>query len=131
MEALADAGVLDILLSNQIAPTAPKMRRLTALLTRHAAALQLTICVDHEDQIEALSQAQQAAAGALPLGILIEVNGGQNRCGVQTPIAALRLAERVMEAPGLQLKGIQVRPLCCALGSDGVVDYLREPCFSF
>ena len=98
--ALAAAGVTDILIANQVIP-AEKLAVAAAL----AAHVDLTLAVDDPGNIDALSAA--AAEAGTEIGVLVELDVGMERCGARSAEEALRLAERVHAAPGLQLRGIQ------------------------
>lgn len=98
--AMAAAGVTDILIANQVIP-AEKLAVAAAL----AAHVDLTLAVDDPGNIDALSAA--AAKAGTEIGVLVELDVGMERCGARSAEEALRLAERVHAAPGLQLKGIQ------------------------
>jgi D-serine deaminase-like pyridoxal phosphate-dependent protein len=97
-EVFADGGIDDIFIANQVVGSA-KMRRLRTLAER----VRLAVGVDHPDQIDLLSQAFR---GADPLDISIEIDVGQRRTGVVEPHEAVELARRVLDAPGLALRGV-------------------------
>lgn len=97
-EVFADGGVDDIFIANQVVGSA-KMRRLRALAER----VRLAVGIDHAEQISLLSQ---AFGGAAPLDISIEIDVGQRRTGVVEPHEAVALARRVLDAPGLALRGV-------------------------
>ena len=97
-EVFADGGIDDIFIANQVVGAA-KMRRLLALAER----VRLAVGVDHPDQIELLSQAFR---GADPLDLSIEIDVGQRRTGVVEPREAVALAQRILDAPGLALRGV-------------------------
>jgi len=97
-EVFADGGVDDIFIANQVVGAA-KMRRLRALAER----VRLAVGVDHPDQIDLLSQAFR---GADPLDISIEIDVGQRRTGVVEPREAVDLAQRILDSPGLALRGV-------------------------
>lgn len=94
------AGVRDIHISNEIA--GPTKAALLAQLARHA---RLSVCVDHVQQIEALAAATRAAGSRLD--VLVEINVGQNRCGVDDADAVLRLLEALVPHPQLRFAGLQ------------------------
>ena len=94
------AGVRDIHISNEVVG-APKL----ALLARAARQARLTVCVDHPAALQDLSTAM-ADAGAR-IGVLVDVDIGQKRCGVQTPDAAVSLARQAQQLPGVEFVGIQ------------------------
>ncbi len=97
-EVFADGGIDDIFIANQVVGAA-KMRRLRALAER----VRLAVGVDHPDQIDLLSQAFR---GADPLDISIEIDVGQRRTGVVEPHEAVDLAQRILDSPGLALRGV-------------------------
>jgi D-serine deaminase-like pyridoxal phosphate-dependent protein len=99
-EVLADAGLTDIYLANQIVGPI-KLRRLAALAQR----TQVRICVDDPDNVKELSEAAQAKE--VSLGVLVEVNTGMNRCGVEPGEPALKLARLISASPGLRFLGLQ------------------------
>ena len=96
----ANAGVQDILISNET--VGPTKAALAAELARHC---QLTVCVDHESQIADLAAASQAVGSQMAL--LVEINIGQNRCGVTDAPAVLALIEQIQRHPQLRFKGLQ------------------------
>src|SRR5262245_15573633 len=75
-ELLADAGIADILIANQVVGQ-HKMRRLADLAKR----VTLRVCVDHPDNVDQLSRAMQDSGANL--GVLVEVDIGMARCGVE------------------------------------------------
>jgi len=99
-EALAAAGIANILIANQVVGP-PKIARLVEL----AQKIQVTVAVDDRRQAEAISQA--AAAAGVTVGVLVEVDIGMGRCGVPPGEPALTLAQQVLKLPGLDFRGIQ------------------------
>lgn len=99
-EALVDAGVTDVLLSNQVVGER-KVRRLVEL----AARARVGVCVDDARNVEELSAA--ASAAAIELAVLVEVDVGAGRCGVEPGAATLELAQQIDAADGLRFVGIQ------------------------
>eukprot|EP00418_Pyrodinium_bahamense_P091582 CAMPEP_0179048192 /NCGR_PEP_ID=MMETSP0796-20121207/19585_1 /TAXON_ID=73915 /ORGANISM="Pyrodinium bahamense, Strain pbaha01" /LENGTH=446 /DNA_ID=CAMNT_0020744659 /DNA_START=53 /DNA_END=1393 /DNA_ORIENTATION=- len=98
--AMADA-VGDILLSNQVAAPA-KARRLAAIARRGCS---VTAVVDSLQSAEVLAAASRGEG--VRLGVLIDVNVGQDRCGVSAPADAVVLAQGLSELEGLHFRGIQ------------------------
>lgn len=99
-EALAQAGVDDILVSNQVVvPT--KIARLVAL-TRHP---RLAVCVDHPANVRDLARAAESAGVQLP--VLVEVDIGAGRCGVAPGEPTVALARAIMAEPALTMAGVQ------------------------
>ncbi len=99
-EVLADAGLTDLFLANQIVGPI-KLRRLAELARR----ARVRVCVDDAGNIEQMSQAARAAG--VTIGVLVEVDIGMGRCGVEPGEAALALARRVQASPGLHFAGLQ------------------------
>lgn len=99
-EAMVAGGVPDVLVSNEVAAR-PKARRLAAL----ARAAAVGVCVD--DAANAAVLSEEASGAGVTLRVLVDVNVGQNRCGVDGARAALELARHVAALPGLRFDGIQ------------------------
>lgn len=99
-EDLAEAGIPDILIANQI--TAPSK---IARAVRIAKTTNLTVCVDSAQNVLDL----EAAAGSADakLSVYIEFEIGMNRCGVATFEEVYALAELIQSQPHLTFAGIQ------------------------
>lgn len=98
-EVMAEAGIGGILISSQIVG-AQKIRRLVDL-ARHA---QVLVAVDDARNVSDLSQAFVSAGATL--GVVIEVDVGMMRCGVQPGEPTLALARQIIESPGLKFMGL-------------------------
>ena len=94
------AGLRDIHISNEVVG-APKL----ALLARLAAQARISVCVDNPRALESLSAA--LAAQGSEACVLIEIDVGQKRCGVQTPEEAVALAQAIARLPQVSFGGIQ------------------------
>jgi D-serine deaminase-like pyridoxal phosphate-dependent protein len=102
-EGFAAAGVRDILVTNEIASPA-KCLRLAKLASQ--PGMRVATCVDAPVQVDWLAEACVRADSRLD--VLIEIDVGQGRCGVETPAQALALAEAIERAaPRLALRGFQ------------------------
>ncbi|CAG5130236.1 unnamed protein product [Candidula unifasciata] len=99
-EAMVEGGIEDILLSNQVIGI-KKLRRLAGL-ARYA---KIAACVDSEGNIEDLSQAARELG--VTVDVLVEVNVGGNRCGVEPGDSVLKLAEKIKSLPNINFKGLQ------------------------
>ncbi len=99
-EALADGGIADILVANQIVGPI-KIARLVRLARR----CQIAVAVDDPENVRQLSDA--CAAAGVSVRCLVEVDIGMGRCGVEAGPAALELARLVDESPGLVFGGLQ------------------------
>ena len=98
-EALAAAGVKDILITNQIVGS-PKLMRLAAL----ARLAHIGVCVDDAENVRDLSHA--ATAAGCRLDVYVEINAGANRCGVPPGPPALALAKIITTLPALKFMGL-------------------------
>ena len=107
-EALASGGVRNIFISNEIVSPS-KLARVAALAqTLNAQGGRLAIAVDSETGIARLAQALAAAqAGAAAVDVLVEINVGQNRCGVEPGPQAVQLARAILAQPVLRFAGLQ------------------------
>jgi D-serine deaminase-like pyridoxal phosphate-dependent protein len=98
-EVMVEGGIRDVLIANQIVGV-QKIRRLISL-AHHA---DMMVAVDDPQNVEDLSQAAQSAK--VSLRVLVEVNVGQHRCGVEPGEPALALAQHVDRAPHLTFAGL-------------------------
>jgi D-serine deaminase-like pyridoxal phosphate-dependent protein len=89
----------DILLANEVV-TADKCGRIAAL----ARTRSVLVAVDSPDGLGALVSA--ALKARVTVGVLVDVNVGQDRCGVAAGTAALELARQVARTPGVALRGV-------------------------
>lgn len=88
-EALAEGGVKDIFISNQVVAQS-KLRRVAALAHQlKQKGGQLAIAVDSPVGVERLASAMQLTSAIID--VFIEVDVGQHRCGVLPGVAALGL----------------------------------------
>ena len=99
-EAEAAAEVCsDLLIANE--PIGPgKCERVAALARR----VRTIIAVDSAAGLGAMSAAARHAGVAV--GVLIDLNVGQTRCGVLPGAAAVALAKEAASAPGVKLRGV-------------------------
>jgi D-serine deaminase-like pyridoxal phosphate-dependent protein len=102
-EVFADAGISEIFLPYNIIGPA-KLARLKALHAR----VHITVTADSPETVEGLSRT--FAGAPTPLTVLVECDTGMGRCGVQTPAAALALAEKIANSPGLAFGGLMTYP---------------------
>jgi D-serine deaminase-like pyridoxal phosphate-dependent protein len=116
-EVFADAGFDDILITYNILGAA-KLSQLKALNARIGG---LSVVADSAVTIAGLADTFEAV---MPLAVLVECDTGGKRCGVQTPEAALALAEKIVAAPGLRFKGILTYP--ATDGAETVENFLRK-----
>src|SRR5262245_7578248 len=99
-EVLADAGITDLFVANQIIG-ANKLRRLCELAKR----AQVRVCVDDANNVEQMGRAARAAG--VTVDVLVEVDVGMGRCGVDPGAPALELARHVRRQEGLRFVGLQ------------------------
>ena len=98
-EVMAAAGIGGLLIANQIVGPA-KIGRLVELARRSG----IIVAVDDPYNVASLSEA--ASAAGVTLGVLVEVDVGMQRCGVQPGEPALALARCVLGSPGLRFDGL-------------------------
>lgn len=112
-EGFADAGITDILVTNEIVDPA-KLARLARLARR----ARLGVCVDHPDAVRALALA--CAQHDAQVDVLVELDVGQGRCGVASVDEVLALARAIAGAgSALRLRGLQAY--------HGSAQHLRAP----
>ena len=98
-EAFVDAGVGDVLVSNEVVGRA-KLDRLARLAKR----AKVSVCCDDAANARDISAAARAAGSTLD--VLIEVDVGQHRCGVEPGEPAAALAKEIASLPGLRFAGL-------------------------
>lgn len=96
-------GLNDILMTYNIVGR-QKVQRLCSL----ARQARMTVTVDSLAVAEGISK--QAAHDDVTVGVLVEIDTGGNRTGVQTPAAAEELGKQVQSLPGLELRGLMTYP---------------------
>lgn len=109
-EVMADGGVTDILIANEVVGPIKIAR-----LVRLAARAKLCVAADDTRNLEELSAA--ASATGVTIEVLVDVDVGMGRCGVP-PEAAPALAQSVLDLPGLRLRGL--------MGYEGHVQGIRD-----
>jgi D-serine deaminase-like pyridoxal phosphate-dependent protein len=110
-EVLADAGITDIFVANEVVGR-QKLGRLCELAKR----VEVRVCVDDAGNVEEMGQAARAAK--VTVGVLVEVDSGMGRCGVEPGAPALELAKHVRRQEGLRFIGLQ--------GYDGHLQMVRD-----
>jgi len=99
-EVLAWGGIPDILISNEVVG-AQKLARICAL----AKITNIAMCADDAGQIDAIERA--AADAAIRLSVLVEIDVGAARAGVQPGPDAVALARRIAASRHLRFGGLQ------------------------
>jgi D-serine deaminase-like pyridoxal phosphate-dependent protein len=89
----------DILIANEIVG-ADKCTRVAAL----AARTRITVAVDSPEGLDAIASAARRAN--VEVGVLVDVNVGQTRCGVTPGQPVLALARQVAATAGVELRGV-------------------------
>lgn len=102
-EVMADSGITEIFLPYNILGSA-KLARLKALHER----VHITVTADSAQTVAGLSAT--FADVAEPLTVLVECDTGMGRCGVQSPEAAMALAQTIAASPGLVFGGLMTYP---------------------
>lgn len=116
-EAMLAEGIDDVLITYNILGAA-KLQRLRALSERVKA---LSVVADNAIVIEGLSAVFESAER--PLSILVECDTGAGRCGVQSPEAAVALAELISRLPGVIFGGLMTYP--AAGGAQTVATFMQ------
>jgi 3-hydroxy-D-aspartate aldolase len=99
-EIMVAGGIDDICVSNEVIGK-PKIARLAALARR----AKLSVCVDDANNIADLAGAADVFVSHLD--VLVELNVGMNRCGVETPEQVVELAKVIAKHGRLRFAGIQ------------------------
>jgi D-serine deaminase-like pyridoxal phosphate-dependent protein len=99
-EILAWGGIPDILVSNEVVGAA-KLARLCAL----SRIAKVALCADDAGQVAAIESA--AADAGMRMTVLVEIDVGAGRCGVQPGPDAVALATRIAASKHLIFGGLQ------------------------
>lgn len=99
-EIMVKFGINDILIANQIVG-----KRKIARLLDLASETFMRVIVDNPTNVKELATA--AKAKKMELHILVELDVGLNRCGVQPGEPVLELAHKVVESRGLVFDGLE------------------------
>ena len=98
-EAMVDGGIDDVFIANQVVA-----REAIGRLGRLARRATVTVAADAARNVADLSAAAQAER--VVLNVVVEVDAGMGRCGVQPGRPALDLARLIADAPGLAFAGL-------------------------
>lgn len=98
-ELFAQNGISDILVINEVV-TAPKITRLCAL----ARQASITVAADNAVNVRHLSEAAQSSG--IVLNVVVDINTGQERGGVEPGKPALELARAIARADALNFAGL-------------------------
>ena len=98
--AMVQGGVPDVLITNEVVGT-PKLKRLAAL----ARQARVAVCADDAGNVAALDEA--ARESGVRIDVLVEVNVGANRCGVEPGEPAAALARKIAASKNLRFAGLQ------------------------
>ena len=116
---MVKAGAEDVLIANQLVD--PAKRRAAALLAREANVL---VNVDDVGDAEALSAAA-VAAGSI-IGVLLEVDTGMHRSGVDSAEEAVRVVSGLADLPGLRFDGLSGYEGHCSMEMDHEARHAKQ-----
>lgn len=98
-EVMVQGGVTDVCITNEVVGPR-KLDRLAAL----AHQARISVAVDHVAAIDELAAA--ARRTGVQIGVLVEINVGGNRCGVEPGAPAVALAQQIAHEKGLTFAGL-------------------------
>jgi D-serine deaminase-like pyridoxal phosphate-dependent protein len=102
-EMLARAGVRDIFLAYNL--VGPNIRRAIAFREQRPDVT-LAVTADHREPVAQLGQA--ASERGIVVDVLLDIDTGMHRTGLEVGPEALRLYKTIAETPGLKPAGLQV-----------------------
>lgn len=114
-EVMLAAGLPDVLITSELVGET-KARRFAALAGASPGQRLMTV-VDSAEGADDLDAALELA-GCGPVDVLVDVNVGQDRCGVE-PADAVALADRLRACGRLRVAGVQ--------GYEGHLQHVRDP----
>jgi D-serine deaminase-like pyridoxal phosphate-dependent protein len=110
-EILVSGGIRDILIANQVVGERKIIR-----LVNLAKYSEIIVAVDSLENVQSISKIAQQEGSEV--GVLIEVNIGNNRCGVEPFKPTLELARKILSLPGIKFKGL--------MGYDGHLVFIKD-----
>ena len=110
-EVLATGGIMDILIANQVVGSR-KVRRLVNL----AGWTQVKVAIDSLGNARMISD--YAVERGLRVGVIVEVNIGNDRCGVEPFQKTLDFTKEILQMPCLDFKGL--------MGYDGHLVFVKD-----
>jgi D-serine deaminase-like pyridoxal phosphate-dependent protein len=116
---LAGAGMDDLFVVNTVSHPA-KIRMLAELARDH----RILVAVDEVPNAAALSAAAVRAGSTL--GIMVEVDTGMDRCGIDTAAEVLAAVRKITGLPGLRFEGITGYEGHCSLTPDHDLRHERQ-----
>lgn len=111
-EAMVEGGVMNVMVSNEVVG-ASKLARLAALARR----ARVSVCVDDAQNVADLDAAARAAG--VKLDVLVEVNVGADRCGVEPGAPVVALARAIAASKNLRFAGLHAY--------QGAAQHVRRP----
>lgn len=102
-EVMIQAGLTDILIAYPIVGR-EKAARLAALAERAS----LTVSLDSEEAVRDISRSAQERG--VRVGLLVELDVGFRRCGLQQPEEAVALARLIQDLPNVDFRGLMFYP---------------------
>ncbi len=99
-EAMVEGGVQDVLIANEVVGMT-KLKRLAAL----AKKAKITVCADDAGNVAQIDSVAREAG--ITIDVLVEVNVGANRCGVDPGEPALKIAQAIAACKHLRYAGLQ------------------------
>lgn len=111
-EAMVEGGVMNVMVSNEVVG-ATKLARLAALARR----ARVSVCVDDAQNVADLDAAARAAG--VKLDVLVEVNVGADRCGVEPGAPVVALARAIVASKNLRFAGLHAY--------QGAAQHVRRP----
>jgi D-serine deaminase-like pyridoxal phosphate-dependent protein len=98
-EVMAAAGIQDILIANQVVGPVK-----TARLANLRRSADVIVAVENFENAQEISKA--AVQAGVTIRVLVEINIGMNRSGLEPGESAVEFAQKIAALPGLELSGV-------------------------
>ncbi len=127
-EALAEAGINDILIAHPTSYTGDKTETLKRLLKKRGQ--KTTVVLDMVEQAQTVSQIGQELGKKVPVALKVDVNAvinGFSRFGV-LPEATLKVAKEFVKLPGIDFKGLYAHEMPLNTTKEGLEKAALDCC---
>jgi D-serine deaminase-like pyridoxal phosphate-dependent protein len=126
-EAMASAGISDILISHPTYYGGIRLEKFTKLIKNDA--LKISVNLDMVEQAEGVSRAGKAAGKNVPVSIKVDTNaslGGVGRLGVMPGKELVEMARKISKLSNVELKGIYAHEMVAIYTPEALAKFAMD-----